>query len=132
MYQQQLIEMIRNGDVEGALEFAQEELAPKGEANPEFLVDLERTMALLVLDPSQLSGDLFDPYHRIRVANEVNAAILVSQGHDQGAKLPSLLRLLLWSQEQLSAKAVFPKLTNLTECTFQVENATDTNNDMIQ
>lgn len=33
LQQQRLIELIRNGKVEEALEFAQEELAPRGEEN---------------------------------------------------------------------------------------------------
>lgn len=119
LYQQELIELIRAGRVEEALIFAQEELGPKGEANPEFLIDLEKTMALLVLPPA--ASDLLDPYHRIRVANEVNAAILASQGHEQDAKLPVLLKLLLWSQEQLGSKATFPKLVNLADCSFQLD-----------
>lgn len=37
LQQQRLIELIRNGKVEEALEFAQEELAPRGEENVRFL-----------------------------------------------------------------------------------------------
>lgn len=36
LQQQRLIELIRNGKVEEALEFAQEELAPRGEENVSF------------------------------------------------------------------------------------------------
>lgn len=36
LQQQRLIELIRNGKVEEALEFAQEELAPRGEENVTF------------------------------------------------------------------------------------------------
>lgn len=123
LYQQQLIEMIRRGDTAAALDFAQEELAPKGEANPDLLPDLERTLALLVLPSGQISGgDLLDPYHRVRVANEVNGAILVSQGHEQGAKLPALLKLLIWSQEQLVGKAAFPRITDLSECKLEFDD----------
>ncbi len=121
LHQQKLIEMIRNGCIEEALEYAQEQLAPKGESNPEFLIELEKTMSLFVLDPITVNGDLYDPYHRVKVANEINSAILVSQGHEQGSKLPSLLKMLLWSQEQLSSKAVFPKINNLVDCTFEIE-----------
>jgi hypothetical protein len=78
-------------------------------------------MALLVLDPSQISSgsELFDPYHRVRVANEVNAAILVSQGHEEGAKLPTVLKLLMWAQDELSQKAVFPKIVDLAEAKLE-------------
>lgn len=38
LQQQRLIELIRNGKVEEALEFAQEELAPRGEENVIFIL----------------------------------------------------------------------------------------------
>jgi hypothetical protein len=40
LQQQQLIELIREGKTEEALEFAQEYLAPRGEENPAFLEEL--------------------------------------------------------------------------------------------
>lgn len=40
LQQQRLIELIRNGKVEEALEFAQEELAPRGEENVNFIYEL--------------------------------------------------------------------------------------------
>lgn len=124
MYQQQLIELIRAGKTNEALDFAQEELAPKGESSPDLLPELERTMALLVLEPSQVTegSELFDPYHRVRLANEVNAAILQSQGHGEGAKLPALLKLLMWSQEQLASKAAFPCIVDLAEGRVEFES----------
>ncbi|WVW80516.1 hypothetical protein I302_102501 [Kwoniella bestiolae CBS 10118] len=42
-----LIELIRQEEIDKALEFATAELAPRGAENPEFLIELERTMALL-------------------------------------------------------------------------------------
>ncbi|WWC60679.1 uncharacterized protein I303_103255 [Kwoniella dejecticola CBS 10117] len=42
-----LIELIRSDQIDLALQFATTELAPRGAQNPEFLVELERTMALL-------------------------------------------------------------------------------------
>ena len=124
LYQQQLIELIRAGKTAEALDFAQEELAPKGESSPDLLPALERTMALLVLDPAQVTegSELFDPYHRVRVANEVNAAILQSQGCGEGAKLPALLKLLMWSQEQLADKAVFPRIVDLAEARVEFDS----------
>ena len=40
LQQQRLIELIRQGKTEEALEFAQDTLAPQGEENPEFLEEL--------------------------------------------------------------------------------------------
>ncbi|KAJ7900257.1 MAP kinase [Mycena olivaceomarginata] len=50
LQQQKLIEFIRHGQIAEALQFAQDELAPRGEESPEFLSELERTMALLAFD----------------------------------------------------------------------------------
>ena len=40
LQQQRLIELVRRGNTEEALEFAQEYLAPRGEENPEFQQEL--------------------------------------------------------------------------------------------
>ncbi|KAL6223389.1 hypothetical protein ACLB2K_006776 [Fragaria x ananassa] len=84
LQQQRLIELIRNGKVEEALEFAQEELAPRGEENQSFLEELERTVALLAFeDVSNCPvGELLDISQRLKTASEVNAAILTSQSHE--------------------------------------------------
>jgi len=115
--QQQLIELIRKGSIEEALKFAQEELALRGESNPAFLEELEKTMALLAFDASTdsvMSGGItaqFDPTQRQKIASELNAAILTSQFQEKEPKLPTILKMLLWTQQQLEEKATFPKLT---------------------
>ncbi|GAA5871236.1 hypothetical protein JCM8547_007232 [Rhodosporidiobolus lusitaniae] len=58
LLQQQLIELIRSGQIPTALAFAQNELAPLAEEHPQFLKELERTMALLAFELPTLS---FDP-----------------------------------------------------------------------
>ncbi|GAA5976737.1 hypothetical protein JCM5350_006736 [Sporobolomyces pararoseus] len=50
LLQQHLIELIRQGEILQALEFAQTELAPRGEEHPKFLQELEKTMALLAFE----------------------------------------------------------------------------------
>lgn len=45
-----MIELIRAGKIDDALLFAQNELAPLGEQHPQFLAELERTMALLAFE----------------------------------------------------------------------------------
>lgn len=67
--QQELIEFIRNGKIEEALKFAQENLAEKGEENPKILVELERTLALLAFENPEKSpfGDLLNVSQRFRV-----------------------------------------------------------------
>lgn len=97
-----------------ALRFAQDELAPRGEENPELLVELERTMALLAFDtvvsPPGAIGDLLSPAQRLKTAGEVNAAVLESLSQGKEAKLVELLKLLCWGDSLLEEKADFPKV----------------------
>lgn len=123
LQQQRLIEYIRAGKISEALEFAQEELAPRGEENPEFLEELERTMALLAFEDSSQSpvGDLLNHVQRQKTARELNAAILTSQSQEKDPKLPSLLKMLVWTQAQLDEKVVYPRIKNLTTAELVVE-----------
>ncbi|KAJ3674090.1 hypothetical protein LUZ60_006082 [Juncus effusus] len=116
LQQQKLIELIRKGKIEEALAFAQEELAPRGEENPGFLEEIEKTVALLAFEDVKNSpyGELLEASQRIKTASEVNAAILTSQSHEKDPKLPSLLKMLIWAQNQLDEKAVYPHINDLT------------------
>ncbi|CAG8669665.1 3005_t:CDS:2 [Gigaspora rosea] len=131
--QQRLIEYIREGKITEALEFAQDELAPRGEENPEFLEELERTMALLAFDDTSVSpvGDLLHPSQRQRTASELNAAILTSQSQEKDPKLPSLLKMLVWAQDELDEKVLFPRMKNLVTAELSDTNDSTTNNTAI-
>jgi hypothetical protein len=114
-----LIELIRQADISSALSFATTELAPRGAQNPEFLADLEKTMALLAFpdiasmsDDTASPADMDDPAfasisqlmrrsQRLKVAKELNAAILESQGQGLETRLGGLVRLLGWGEERL-------------------------------
>ncbi|KAJ2396559.1 hypothetical protein GGI05_001059 [Coemansia sp. RSA 2603] len=119
LQQQHLIELIRLGRAEEALEFAQEELAPHGEEHPELLRELEKTMALLAFDfggggsNGVAVGGLLDFAHRQKTANELNAALLAAHSQPREPKLPALLQLLAWTQEQLDEKATYPRINNI-------------------
>jgi len=104
LQQQKLIELIRETKITDALQFAQEELGPSGEKDPKFLAELERTLALLAFDDKEKCpvGELLDFLHRQKTASELNAAILSSRKEEQEAKLPGLLKLLLWTQSKLA------------------------------
>eukprot|EP00249_Psilotum_nudum_P021301 c28059_g1_i2 orf=436-1125(-) len=121
LQQQRLIELIRNGKVEAALEFAQEELAPRGEENHAFLEELERTVALLAFEDTSTCpvGELLDISQRQKTASELNAAILTSQSHEKDPKLPSLLKMLTWAQNQLDEKASYPHINDLVNATLE-------------
>lgn len=114
LQQQRLIEHIRHGRINEALHFAQSELAPRGEENPEFLNELERTMALLAFDstpdPPAAIADLLHPSQRMRTAGELNSAILESLSQGKETKLIGLVRLLCWGEALLEEKAEFPRV----------------------
>ncbi|KAI0687788.1 CTLH/CRA C-terminal to lish motif domain-containing protein [Cytidiella melzeri] len=126
LQQQKLIEYIRQGKIAEALEFAQEELAPRGEESPEFLAELEKTMALLAFESSPSAppaiAELLSPAQRLKTAGEVNAAILESLSQGKDAKLVGLLKLLCWGETMLDERAEFPKL-DLGEGTFTQSTA---------
>jgi hypothetical protein len=89
-----MVEMIRQGQTEEALSFAQDVLAPLVRESktlgvqPEFVHDMEQTMMLLVFHgncalPSKLSA-LLDVSRRDTLASQVNTAILSSQCQSTG------------------------------------------------
>ncbi|KAG8856578.1 hypothetical protein FRB96_006338 [Tulasnella sp. 330] len=113
LQQQRLIEHIRHGRVVEALSFAQSELAPRGEENPEYLSELERTMALLAFDidgPNvpPMIVELMGQNQRQKTAGELNAAILESLSQGKESKLVGLVRLMCWGEAMLEKRADFP------------------------
>ncbi|GAA0175680.1 scaffold/adaptor protein [Lithospermum erythrorhizon] len=121
LQQQRLIELIRNGKVEEALEFAQEELAPRGEEHKNFLEELEKTVLLLAFEDATKSpvGELLGMSQRLKTASEVNAAILTSQSHEKDPKLSSLLKMVILAQNKLDEKAVYPRINNLSTAVLE-------------
>jgi len=93
LQRQRLIELIRAGDVDAALEFAAEYLAPHAATDAAFLEEVEQALALLVFaspaDAPQPLAELLAPSQRAAAAGELNAAILNSQGQESGT--PSLI-----------------------------------------
>ena len=120
LQQQKLIELIRQGRIVEALQFAQEELAPRGEERPEFLAELERTMALLAFESTPsvppAIAELLSPAQRLKTAGELNAAILENFSHGKEAKLVALIKLLCWGEATLEEKAEFPKVSSVASC----------------
>lgn len=122
LQQQHLIELIREKNIEEALDFAQTHLAERGEENPEILAELERTLALLAFEEPEVSpfGELLHPSQRQKVASELNAAILEMENRESTPKLASLLKLLLWTQDELDVKKIkYPKMTDLAKGEIQ-------------
>lgn len=103
--QQQLIELIREGNIDEAISFAQVELAPRAEASAALLAELERTMMLLAYDEPEAAcpeAELLSQAQRQRTASRLNAALLTAQAQEKEAALPMMLRRLHWAQDELS------------------------------
>lgn len=119
----QLVELIRScisvpdADITPALTFATTCLAPRAPSNPQFLEDLERTMALLIFPPDNLApplAALLEPSLRKDVAKKVNEALLRSQGESTKAKIFDLVRLRVWSEQKArEAKKDLPQKLEL-------------------
>jgi hypothetical protein len=110
---QKLVELISQGQIMGALQFAQQELAARGRQNPAYLAELERVMSLLAFEDKSLlpEQDLIDGSRRMNTASEVNAAILQAQNLNKDPKLMYVLKLLLWSERQMDKKKIkYPKV----------------------
>lgn len=118
LQQQRLIEYIREGRVEEALEFATTHLAERGEEDNQVLQELERTLALLAFEEPLSSpfADLLSVNHRQQVGSEVNEAILKAEHTDSAqSKLATNLKFLIWAQDELDRKKVrYPHLTDLS------------------
>lgn len=123
MQQMQLIELIRTGNVEEALTFAQTKLAEASEDMPEVLGELERTLALLAFEKPEKSpfANLLEQSNRQKIASELNAAILRSERcTDSTPKVLYLLKLIVWSQTILDTSDVkYPKMKDMATATIE-------------
>ncbi|KAH7646462.1 Glucose-induced degradation complex subunit [Dermatophagoides farinae] len=122
LQQQQLIELIRNHEVEKALQFAQGQLGvDNGYLH---LNELERTLSLLAFENPENSpyADLLQPAHRQHLASRINETLLKEQtgrSETPTPKLVTLLKLLPYTQNELETKKVkFIKLVDLPQGTF--------------
>lgn len=102
----QLVELIRQctakpgGDITPALDFAQTHLAPKAPTSPQFLEDLENTMALIVFPHDKLGPELeplLNPNLRREVADKVNKALLQKQADRREAAIRMLIHTRAWA-----------------------------------
>ncbi|EFH66107.1 predicted protein [Arabidopsis lyrata subsp. lyrata] len=116
--QQRFIERIRMGMTdEEALEFAQKELKPLVEQNLAFLEEMAKTMDILrckdLPNIPEVVGELLANSRWFKTAAEVNAAILTSQTGLKCPKLLHLLKMLIWTQNQLDEKVEYPRMSVL-------------------
>ena len=86
-----------------ALHFAEQNLAPRAPTSPEFVRDLEETMAILVFPPGQIHPSLahiLEPGLRKDVAKRVNEAMLSSLGEDRRTRLYELVKTREWVEKK--------------------------------
>jgi hypothetical protein len=109
---QKFIEIVRAGNIDLAIEFAQNELAFFGEMSGKYLEEIERAMSLVVFDLTEKhsNSDLLNVNQRYKIASELNSKILSNTSHSDDNKLTTLMKMLRWAQERLETKFVFPKL----------------------
>jgi glucose-induced degradation protein 8 len=102
-------------EITPVLNFASSQLAPRAPTKPEFLHDLECTMALLIFPKDKLTPELkelLEPALRQRIADRVNATILESLGAKREARIRGLVCLRAWAdQKSLESKKDLPNLT---------------------
>ncbi|PIO77677.1 hypothetical protein TELCIR_00161 [Teladorsagia circumcincta] len=103
LMQQNLIEMIRRGEMEKSLEYAQENLSNDNTLTDSQLERLEKTFALLAFEKPAESpfGKLLDQSQRQMVSTEVNGAVLRALNRPAAPRLEALLRMIVWAQKQL-------------------------------
>ena len=126
LQQQQLLELIRKGQTEDALVFAQNELSARGEEHPEYLEELEQVMGLLAFDdPNQ--GPFAEMLHnsqRMKVASELNDAILASQNKRTTDRLSTLMKMIQWAEKELKDNQTsFPVMEDISSSTLTYNHA---------
>lgn len=118
LQQQQLLELIKTGDMERVLEYASTELSARGEESPEFLDELEQSLSLLAFADTKTCpfAELLQPSQKLKLVSELNAALLGSQDQEATSKLGTLMKLVIWAQGQLEKKGLeFPKLASIAD-----------------
>uniref|UniRef100_A0A1I7XIG7 CTLH domain-containing protein n=1 Tax=Heterorhabditis bacteriophora TaxID=37862 RepID=A0A1I7XIG7_HETBA len=106
LMQQNLIEMIRRGDMEASLQYAQTNLSSDKLLTDTQLERLEKTFALLAFEKPEESpfGKLLEQAQRQMVSTEVNGAVLRALNRPAAPRLEALLRMMVWAQKQLTTE----------------------------
>ena len=120
LQKQKLIEMIKQNKIEDAIKFAQERLFPIIQNNDKLLVELEKIMSLLAYDDINKSPfkDLATEDQLKKLASILNLEILSAQMQPTDILLPTILKILKWTQGQLKSEIKFPELTNICPLKF--------------
>lgn len=121
LQKQHLVELIRAKEIEEALDFAQTQLAHHGLQSSEARTQLEAVMSLLAFDNpySSPGAELLLESQRVKLASEVNAAILASSNQDSKTNLVEFYKFLLWAQHELDERKVrYERITDIASGTL--------------
>ena len=103
--QQKLIELIRAGEVEGALHYARAELRDDCCHEVDFFPAMESIMSLLAFSSLPVEQNpmrhLFDHSRRLELGREVNQKVLEAQFASKESQLEQLMKQLQYGQTQL-------------------------------
>jgi hypothetical protein len=89
------------------VEFATKKLGPRATTNRDFLLDLERTMALVIFPHDNLQPELaalLSSDLRRTTAAKVNEAMLVRQNQRREAAIRQLVRMRAWAETTARSK----------------------------
>jgi hypothetical protein len=89
------------------VEFATKKLGPRATTNRDFLLDLERTMALVIFPHDNLQPELaalLSSDLRRTTAAKVNEAMLVRQNQRREAAIRQLVRMRAWAETSARSK----------------------------
>lgn len=122
LQQQHLIELIRQKRIEDCISYANDQELQN--TDPSKRSEIEKTMTLLAFSNPEESpySNLMQIPRRLQLASEINDFILqdnTGEVEPSKPRLVTLLKLLLWTQNQLERKRViFPKMTDLVNGTI--------------
>ncbi|KAL3101263.1 hypothetical protein niasHT_028019 [Heterodera trifolii] len=130
LLRQQLVELIRNKNIDQVLNFSQQKLVDKCKEIPaELFAKLEQTYALLAFENPDTSpfGYLMSFNQRNVLAAELNEAVLSALHKPCVSRLEQLFRLMVWNQHQLKTKSDGTKLKTetveeMSKCLFSKED----------
>lgn len=113
-----------------AIRFASEQLGPRAPKHPEFLQQLEQTMALFLYPRTELRPEqqaLMHPDLRREVADKVNMAIIFRQTKRREAAIRQLVKVRTWAED--SARSARKDLPDRLELGLNNEDADGTSHE---
>lgn len=107
LQRRRFVEAALKGDLDRALELADECLSPLAEENPDELEELEKTFSLLLFERPAESpvADLVDPANRPLEASRLNVAMLTHLGLPHSSKVQQLAPLARWILNRVAERS---------------------------